>query len=112
MLSYLISSHSYHFTPLHAVLSDYDSHPATVQSKSKSHYESSVHSQLVQRGRAWGAHINETWTILVYVGAYIIFSVGFDITICSLLGDAVLAIGENSTIVLNRRSCDGLLQRD
>lgn len=50
----------------------------------------------MQRGRAWGAHIKETWTILVYVGAYIIFSVGFDITICALLGDAVLAIGEST----------------
>jgi hypothetical protein len=64
-----------------------------------------VHSQLVRRGRAWGAHITETWTILVYVGAYIIFSVGFDITICSLLGDAVLAIGESRAV----RLCSTLL---
>lgn len=67
--------------------------------------DSSVHGQLVLRGRAWGAHISETWTILVYVGAYIIFSVGFDITICALLGDAVLAIGESDEKVnRNQRS--------
>jgi hypothetical protein len=54
-----------------------------------------VHGQLVVRGLAWAQHINEPWKILVYAGAYIIFSVGFDITIIALLGDAVLAVGES-----------------
>lgn len=53
-----------------------------------------MHGQLVKSGRAWGDHINEPWNILVCVGAYIIFSVGFDITICALCGDAVLALGK------------------
>ena len=56
--------------------------------------DSTVHGQLVKSGRAWGNHINEPWNILVCVGAYIIFSVGFDITICALCGDAVLAMGQ------------------
>ena len=56
-------------------------------------HDQSVHGQLVHRGRAWADHITEPWKILVYVGAYIIFSVGFDLTIFALLGDAVLAIG-------------------
>lgn len=52
-----------------------------------------MHGQLVARGRAWGAHIAEPWRILVCAGAYIILSVGLEITVCALLGDAVLAIG-------------------
>lgn len=63
----------------------------------------SVHGQLVQRGKAWANHISEPWKILVYVGAYIILSVGLELTICSLLGDAVLAIGEYSTYVQRLR---------
>jgi hypothetical protein len=59
--------------------------------------DATVHGQLVKSGRAWADHINEPWNILVCVGAYIIFSVGFDITICALLGDAVLAIGQSNT---------------
>jgi hypothetical protein len=54
--------------------------------------DDSVHGQLVKRGRAWGAHLNEPWRILCFAGAYIILSVGFQLTVCSLLGDMVLAI--------------------
>jgi hypothetical protein len=52
----------------------------------------SVHANLVLRGQAWGAHVNEPWRILCMVGTYIILSVGFQLTICALAGDAVLAI--------------------
>ena len=69
-------------------------HTLTYYHVAKSLGDTSVHGQLVARGLAWAQHINETWKILVYAGAYIIFSVGFDITIIALLGDAVLAIGE------------------
>ena len=55
----------------------------------------SVHSQLVHRGKAWADHISEPWKILVYVGIYIILSVGLELTVCSLLGTAVLTIGTN-----------------
>ena len=62
--------------------------------------DATVHGQLVKSGRAWGDHINEPWNILVCVGVYIIFSVGFDITICALCGDAVLAMGQFNTHTL------------
>jgi hypothetical protein len=47
---------------------------------------------LIEQGLAWAAHINEPWHILVLVGIYIIISVGIDITIFAIIGDAILAI--------------------
>ena len=51
-----------------------------------------THTELVKQGRLWGAHITEPWTILVFVGIYILLSVGLGLPIMGLLGDAVVAI--------------------
>ena len=43
-----------------------------------------THTQLVKQGKAWGAHIAEPWTILVFVGLYILLSVGLGNIILTL----------------------------
>jgi hypothetical protein len=90
-------THTYVYNPLQTSLSLSQPWRTTPQHTptAKCLGDTSVHGQLVVRGLAWAQHINEPWKILVYAGAYIIFSVGFDITIIALLGDAVLAIGES-----------------
>ena len=35
-----------------------------------------THTELVNQGKMWGAHIAEPWNILVFVGLYILLSVG------------------------------------
>ena len=54
--------------------------------------DNSVHKALVSRGRAWAAHVSETWTVLVLAGLYILVSVGFGLPLFGLLGDAVVKI--------------------
>jgi hypothetical protein len=50
-----------------------------------------THTALVKQGKAWGAHIAEPWTILVFVGLYILLSVG--------LGNILLTLFINIIIV-------------
>lgn len=54
--------------------------------------EGSTYEGLVTQGKAWAAHINETWHMLVLAGIYIFFSVGLGLSIFALIGDAILAI--------------------
>ena len=51
-----------------------------------------THTALVAQGRHWGAHIAEPWNILVFVGIYIILSVGLNLPIFGLLADLVVVI--------------------
>lgn len=54
--------------------------------------DNSVHRALVNQGRVWAEHINESWKVLVLAGLYIIISVGFGLPIIGLLADAFIAI--------------------
>jgi len=54
--------------------------------------DNSVHDSLVESGRKWAAHIDESWQVLVLAGAYIIISVSLGIPLCGVLADIVVAI--------------------
>lgn len=45
-----------------------------------------TNAELVAQGKLWGAHIAEPWNILVFVGVYIILSVGLGLPLFGLLG--------------------------
>ena len=51
-----------------------------------------THTELVAQGRLWGAHLAEPWNILVFVGTYIILSVGLGLPIFGLLADLIVVI--------------------
>jgi hypothetical protein len=47
------------------------------------------HEKLVKQGKAWGAHLNEPWHVLVLVAIYIFLSVGLGLPLFGLLADAI-----------------------
>ena len=55
--------------------------------------ENDIHKALVERGRAWGRHVQEPWIILVFVGVYVFISVSLGLPIVGLLSDLVRKIG-------------------
>ncbi len=52
----------------------------------------SPHAQLVKQGKAWAAHVNEPWNVLLAVGLYLLISIGLNLPIFGLIGDAIVAI--------------------
>jgi uncharacterized membrane protein len=51
-----------------------------------------THELLVNQGKAWAEHVNETWQMLVLAAIYILFSVTFQIPIFGATADAILHI--------------------
>jgi len=65
-------------------------------------YEKEVNESLIQQGKRWGDHINEPWNVLVYVGCFIIATVGCGLTPFSVLATICKEIIKASTNVVDK----------
>ena len=60
-------------------------------------HKTNVHEALIKQGRKWGRHIAEPWNITLFVGFYLLISVGFNLplfgTLVTIIYNIVLAAG-------------------
>jgi ABC-type sugar transport system permease subunit len=54
--------------------------------------QTGVNEALVSQGRQWGKHIAEHWNITVFVGVYLLISVGFSLPLFSIIATIIYRI--------------------
>lgn len=64
-------------------------------------YALTVRNELVAQGKAWAEHINEPWMMTVFVGVYLLISVGLGLPLFGCIASVVVAILEAAGVFTN-----------